>query len=83
MKSAEVLTFAQFPFHYKDFLDVRGDGRVVLHKWADCPIAHFLTLRSQHTTTMLRTQNVVMEVGYPLTARDRHIQIFYSVVEVH
>jgi hypothetical protein len=47
------------------------------------PYTPHLTLRPQQTTTMLRTQNVVVEVGYPLTARNSHIQIFYSVVEVH
>jgi hypothetical protein len=24
-----------------------------------------------------------MEIGYPLTAGSRHIQVFYSVVEMH
>jgi hypothetical protein len=32
---------------------------------------------------VLCTQDMMMEVSYPLSAGNRHIQIFYSVFEVH
>lgn len=31
---------------------------------------------------MLRTQDVMMQVSDPLSAGDRHIQIFYSILDV-
>ena len=31
---------------------------------------------------MLRTQEVMMQVSYPLPAGNRHIQIFYSILDV-
>jgi hypothetical protein len=40
------------------------------------------TLRPHEATGMLRAQDVMMQIGYPLPAGDRHIQIFYSVLDM-
>jgi hypothetical protein len=29
------------------------------------------------------TQNVVVQIGYPLTAGNRHVEIFDAITEVH
>ena len=39
-------------------------------------------LRSHEAMSMLRTQDVVMQISYPLTTGDRHIQVFYSILDV-
>ena len=31
---------------------------------------------------MLRAQEVMMQVSYPLSAGNRHIQIFYAILDV-
>jgi hypothetical protein len=43
----------------------------------------FSALGSHETMAVLSTQYMMMEVRYPLSAGNRHIQIFYSVVEIH
>ena len=45
--------------------------------------ANILALRPHEAVGMLCTQDVMMQIGYPLATRDRHIQEFYAVVEVH
>src|ERR1700682_4823466 len=40
-------------------------------------------LGSHETMAVLCTQYMMMEGRYPLSAGNRHIQIFYSVVEMH
>jgi hypothetical protein len=32
---------------------------------------------------MLGAQQVMVQVSYPLSARNRHIQIFYAILDVH
>jgi len=44
---------------------------------------HFSALGSHETMAVLCTQYMMMEVRYPLSAGNRHIQIPYSVVEMH
>ena len=39
-------------------------------------------LRSHEAMGMLRTQEVMMQVSYPLSATNRHIQIFYAIFDV-
>ena len=41
------------------------------------------TLRSHKPIATLCAENVVMEIGDPLPARNRQVQIFYAVVEMH
>ena len=43
----------------------------------------FSVLGSHETMAVLCTQYMMMEVRYPLSAGNRHIQIPYSVVEMH
>ena len=40
-------------------------------------------LRPHEAVGMLRTQEVMMQVRYPLSAGNRHIQIFYAILDVH
>ena len=39
-------------------------------------------LRSHEAMGMLGAQEVMMQVGYPLSAGNRHIQIFYAILDV-
>jgi hypothetical protein len=40
-------------------------------------------LRSHEAMGMLGAQKVMVQVGYPLSAGNRHIQIFYAILDVH
>jgi hypothetical protein len=40
-------------------------------------------LRSHEAMGMLGAQEVMMQVSYPLSAGNRHIQIFYAILDVH
>jgi hypothetical protein len=42
-----------------------------------------LALRSHEAMGMLGAQEVMMQVSYPLPAGNRHIQIFYAILDVH
>ena len=39
-------------------------------------------LRSHEAMVMLGTQDVMMQVSYPLSAGNRHIQIVYTILDV-
>ncbi len=40
-------------------------------------------LRAHEAMGMLGAQEVMMQVSYPLSAGNRHIQIFYAILDVH
>jgi anti-sigma regulatory factor (Ser/Thr protein kinase) len=40
-------------------------------------------LRSHEAMGMLGAQQVMVQVSYPLSARNRHIQIFYAILDMH
>ena len=40
-------------------------------------------LRSHHPLRALRAENMMVQIGDPLPAGSRHVQIFYAVVEMH
>src|SRR4051812_41346863 len=43
----------------------------------------FSTLRPHQPVRMLRTQNMMVHVSYPLAARHGHVEVFHSVIQMH